>query len=281
MASPPPASIPLTQEERKEAVVTARPEAAKVESPAVGWDVLLTAAEQALAQGDAVSARGKLSEALSQAPNGPQRSRIIGHLDRIGQETILSPRIFENDPLVERYVIQPGDSLVKIAAANRVTADLLADINRIADKHMVRAGQMVKIVKGPFDAVVEKDTYKLHVYLGNTFVREFSVGLGADDSTPEGKWRVSSKLMNPTYYPPRGGRILAADDPQNPLGERWIGLTGIEGAAVGQERYGIHGTIEPDSIGRDSSMGCIRLRNEDVEKLFTYLVDKHSTVTVK
>ena len=74
---------------------------------------------------------------------------------------------------------------------------------------------------------------------------------------------------------------MAADDPKNPLGERWIGLTGIEGSAVGQERYGIHGTIEPESIGKNTSMGCIRMRNEDVEFLYRCLIEKHSTVTVR
>ena len=99
--------------------------------------------------------------------------------------------------------------------------------------------------------------------------------------SPTGEWRVATKLMNPTYYPPRGGEIMAADDPKNPLGERWIGLVGISGAAVDQERYGIHGTNEPDSIGKSVSMGCIRMHNEDVEALYSYLVETHSTVTVR
>jgi lipoprotein-anchoring transpeptidase ErfK/SrfK len=200
---------------------------------------------------------------------------------RWGEETVFSPRVYENDPLVARYVLQPGDTLARIASENRVTADFLAAINHIPDKNRVRAGQTIKIARGPFHAVVEKKAYILEIYLGDTFVREFQVGLGAADSTPSGKWTVSSKLANPTYYPPRGGSIVAADDPANPLGERWIGLTGVEGSAVGQERYGIHGTIEPESIGKSTSMGCIRLLNADVELLYTYLVEKHSQVTVR
>ena len=106
------------------------------------------------------------------------------------------------------------------------------------------------------------------------------VGLGVDGSTPTGTWRVTTKLKNPTYYHPRGGDIIAADDPNNPLGERWIGLEGTSGQAVGQERYGIHGTIEPESIGQSVSLGCIRLHNQDVEALYTFLIERHSTVTV-
>jgi lipoprotein-anchoring transpeptidase ErfK/SrfK len=46
----------------------------------------------------------------------------------------------------------------------------------------------------------------------------------------------------------------------NPLGTRWIGIS--------KKGYGIHGTNSPKSIGRAASLGCIRLRNEDVEELF-------------
>ena len=94
------------------------------------------------------------------------------------------------------------------------------------------------------------------------------------------KWVVSTKLVNPTYYPPRGGRIRAADDPENPLGERWIGLRGVAGDALGQQRYGIHGTIEPESIGRSQTLGCIRMHNADVAELFTLVVPGETRVTV-
>jgi hypothetical protein len=45
------------------------------------------------------------------------------------------------------------------------------------------------------------------------------------------------------------------------LGTRWVGLS--------EKGYGIHGTNAPGSVGHAASHGCIRLRNHDVEKLFT------------
>jgi lipoprotein-anchoring transpeptidase ErfK/SrfK len=169
----------------------------------------------------------------------------------------------------------------KIAKANHVTPELLAEINGIRNVNLIRAGQTIKVIKGPFRAVVDSRTYTLGVYLQNTFVKQFKVGLGADQSTPTGEWRVGTKLVNPTYYPPRSGQVIAADDPANPLGERWIALHGVSGEAAGQLRYGIHGTVEPDSIGKSVSLGCIRLYNEDVEALYNYLVEKESTVIVR
>lgn len=241
---------------------------------------LIQKAQQALTTGDVLSARTHFAAALAQDPGGPESDVLRDELSRIGEETIMSSKIVPNDPLVDRYVIKDGDSLVKIAAQYFVSSDLLARVNGIADKHRIRSGQTIKVVKGPFRASVSKSKFRLDLYLQDVLVKSYSVGLGADGSTPTGEWRVGTKLVNPTYYPPRGGDILSADDPTNPLGERWIGLIGVSGEALGQERYGIHGTIEPDSVGKNSSMGCIRLRNADVEVLYDFLVEKQGTVTI-
>lgn len=242
---------------------------------------LIAAGKQALAGGDLIAARGFFTEALKLGASVPEVSFLRAELTKNSAETIFSPRVFKNDPFVERYIIQPGDSFSKIASMRQVSSDLLAAVNNIADKNRIRAGRTIKLIKGPFHAVITKSNYTLDVYLGDMFLKRYKVGLGADGSTPAGRWRVGTKLVNPTYYPPRGGRIVAADDPENPLAERWISLVGIGGEAVGQARYGIHGTTEPESIGTSSSLGCIRMHNEDVEELYMYLVERHSIVTIQ
>ena len=242
---------------------------------------LIEAGKQASANQDPIAARSQFSEALALIDDTDDAKFLRAELTRLSAETIFSQRIFRNDPLVTRYIIQPGDTLAKIASRHKISDDLLADINDIQDKNLIRSGQTLKIIRGPFHAVVTKKAFRLDVYLGTTFVHQYPVGLGLDGSTPEGKWRVRTKLIDPTYYPPRGGDIVAADDPQNPLGERWIALEGLAGEALGQQRYGIHGTIDPASIGRETSLGCIRLYNEDVLELYTYRVEKHSTVTIR
>ena len=242
---------------------------------------LIEAGKQALSNQDPVAARSQFSEALTLIDNTDDAKFLRAELTRLSAETIFSQRIIRNDPLVTRYIIQPGDTLAKIASRHKISDDLLADINNIQNKNLIRSGQTLKIVRGPFHAVVTKKAFRLDVYLGTTFVHQYPVGLGLDGSTPEGKWRVRTKLVDPTYYPPRGGDIVAADDPQNPLGERWIALEGLSGEALRQQGYGIHGTIDPESIGRETSLGCIRLYNEDVHELYMYLVEKHSTVTIR
>ena len=87
--------------------------------------------------------------------------------------------------------------------------------------------------------------------------------------SPIGTFTIVSRLNNPTYS--HRGRIVAPG-PDNPVGTRWMGLS-VKG-------YGIHGTNAPKSIGHAASHGCIRLRNRDVERLFT-LVNVGDTVKIR
>jgi len=242
---------------------------------------LIKAGKQAVIGKDLIAARTHFSEALSLGVGEADEKFLRGELSRLGNETIFSARITDGDPHVDRYIIKTGDTLGKIARQFKVSDDLLATINGIRNKNLIRVGQALKVIQGPFHAVVSKKTFTLDLHLGSTFVKQYRVGLGEDGSTPTGEWQVGTKLKNPQYYPPRGGDVIAADDPTNPLGERWIGLIGVSGDALGQRRYGIHGTIEPNSIGHNTSLGCIRMYNKDVEQLYDCLVSKHSTVTVK
>src|SRR5699024_7386161 len=57
------------------------------------------------------------------------------------------------------------------------------------------------------------------------------------------------------------------------FGSRWIGLD------VPWGKYGIHGTNKPDSIGFNTSAGCIRMRNKDIEDLYN-LVDYDTRVSI-
>ena len=156
-------------------------------------------------------------------------------------------------------------------------------INGIADPTKIRQDQKLKAVRGPFNLRIYKSKFRMDVYLQDIYIRSYRVGLGTAGGTPEGVWRVKNRLENPTYYPPASAedkRIIPPDDPNNPLGKRWIGLEGVEGEAVGHEGYGIHGTIEPESIGKAVSMGCIRMHNEDVAFLYKLMQPGNSTVTI-
>ena len=249
---------------------------------------LVETGEAALREKRWGEARAKLSQALRSFPeknddraDDLQRNKVIERLEQVANTMTFSPRMIPGDPTVASHTVQPGESLAVIARKYAVTPNLLARINQLPNKNLIQAEQTLKGVQGPLRAVVHKKRIGLNVDLADTVVRLVRVGLGEDGSTPTGQWRVKNKLVNPTYYPPRGGKLVPADAPDNPLGERWIGLEGIDGEAMGKQKYGIHGTIEPQSIGKSMSMGCVRLRNDDIEKLYDLLVPNASLVEIR
>ena len=164
----------------------------------------------------------------------------------------------------------------------------LARVNGV-QPNRIRVGQTLKTIRGPIHAVVSKDRFEIDLYLGglpgtggSMYLWTYPVGLGEDSSTPTGLWEVTrgSKLENPQWTNPRTSEVYAADNPENPLGERWIGLTGIGGDALGQPSYGIHGTIEPDTIGTNASMGCVRLLHDDILAVYDMLTEGDSLVKI-
>ena len=106
--------------------------------------------------------------------------------------------------------------------------------------------------------VVSIPDRKLALLENGRVVKIYPVAVGAEVSpSPAGEFRIVHRIPQPTYYAP--GKVIPPG-PANPLGTRWLGLS--------QKSFGIHGTNEPWSIGRNSSHGCIRMRNRDVEDLF-------------
>jgi lipoprotein-anchoring transpeptidase ErfK/SrfK len=160
-------------------------------------------------------------------------------------------------------------------------------INGIPSASSIRPGQNLKLVTGPFHAKVTKSTYRIDLFQGDgeeqVFVRSYRVGLGEFDSTPVGLFivRRNSKLVNPTWINPRTREFYSADNPENPIGERWIGLEGVEERTKDLSGLGIHGTIAPNTIGTQASMGCIRMGVDDVAQVYEMLSESVSTVEIR
>jgi len=106
--------------------------------------------------------------------------------------------------------------------------------------------------------VVSIPDRKLALLENDRVVTVYPVAVGAPVSpSPVGSFTIVNRVANPTYYKP--GKVVGPGA-ANPIGTRWIGLS--------EKGYGIHGTDNPRSIGLAKSHGCIRLRNQDVERLF-------------
>jgi L,D-transpeptidase catalytic domain len=106
--------------------------------------------------------------------------------------------------------------------------------------------------------VVSIPLRKLALLEGDRIIKIYDVTVGAPASpSPYGEFQIVQRLENPTYYKPG---VVIGPGAHNPLGPRWIGLS-VKG-------FGLHGTNQPNSIGKDASHGCIRLRNRDIKDLF-------------
>ena len=266
-----------------------RPTSRPAEGPTDGPTVFGLAREH-MAAGDLVAAREVLNDALIAGKlSGTETLEAKKQIAEMSKTLVFSGRRLPGDPWIISHMVEPGEVLAKLGSMNGLTASFLQQINNVTDARKLRAGYSIKIVKGPFYAVVTKHAFTMDLYLGapggagSMYVTTYRVGLGTDDSTPTGTWVVEpgKKLPHPTYYPPAGqGPVIEAEDPKNPLGKYWIGLKGVDGQSVGRLSYGIHGTIEPESIGKQASLGCIRLLNQDVAQAFGLLVEGKSTVVV-
>lgn len=236
------------------------------------------------------AAQRSLSATLRSGLLSPsEESQARGVLADLSDRLVFSKSIEVDDPFTIDYVVRSGDTLSGIVQKMGLQVDwrFIQRINKISRPTSIRVGQPLKLVTGPFHAIVDKDSYRVDVFLGDgndqVFVRSFRVGLGEYNSTPAGLFKVrrNSKLINPPWTNPRTREFFGADNPKNPIGERWIGLEGIDERTMDLSGLGMHGTIEPDTIGTDSSMGCVRLHEEDVSQIYEMLVEGVSTVEIR
>jgi len=127
--------------------------------------------------------------------------------------------------------------------------------------------------------VVDKSEGVLKVYQGEPTIDEgeagdgklvaaFPVTMGSKQyPLPIGKWKATTYAFLPPFKyqpallnnPKTDKELTLPPGPNGPVGLAWLDLT--------KEHYGIHGTNEPQTIGRAESSGCIRMTNWDVLRL--------------
>ena len=237
-----------------------------------------------------MAARTVLNDALNSGRLAETDAAAVrGAIAALNAKLIFSPERSTNDTYVEVATVEAGRGLTAIARQHGVPWESICRINGVSDRR-IRVGQALKVPRGPFQFVVNKAAFRMDIYLGGLpgetgalYVTSIPVGLGKDDSTPTGLWSVpgGGKGKNLSWTNPRTNEHFDGNDPKNPLGGYWIALKGEGGNAVGKTSYGIHGTIEPDSIGKQASMGCIRLRHDDIALVYDLLSEGKSKLLVK
>lgn len=241
---------------RKVAQAEAAAEAARLAlDPGPG---LLDEARRIQAGGDLSAAREKAYEALAASAQPASRVAIEAFLGEINIQALLSPH-----PMTEKveYTIVSGDRLALLARRFKTTVELLAKSNGIRGS-TIRPGDRLRILNGTFSVQVSLSENTLTLLLNDRFFKRYRVGTGQYQKTPPGEFRITDRIAQPTWWRP-DGKEIPFGHPDNVLGTHWLSLN-LKG-------YGIHGTWQPESIGKQESAGCVRLLNPDIEELYTLL----------
>lgn len=120
------------------------------------------------------------------------------------------------------------------------------------------AGAFAPMTQRPLEVIVDKASHRLAVVSGDVLLRNYEVGLGGE-RTPEGTFYITEKVRDPN----------GTDQ----------GKFGSRGMTLSDSDYGIHGTDKPGSMGKDESLGCVRMTKEDIEELYD-LVPLGTKVTI-
>jgi len=242
---------------------------------ATGKDIGLAALSEvrALKQADKLQeAREKAYQVLDKSANPVARTEAESVLSEVNVELVLSQRAM---PEKTDYTVQPGDSLAALARKYGTTVDVIQKSNRLTGQ-TIRAGDRLRIFSGKFSIQVSKTRNDLVLLLNDRFFKRYRVGTGQYGKTPTGSFFIKDKIPSPPWWRP-DGKLIPFGDTNNVLGTRWMALSSTDNVPV--RGYGIHGTWEPDTIGKQASAGCIRLLNAEVEQLFS-LVPEGTTVTI-
>jgi LysM repeat protein len=226
-------------------------------------------------QGKVIAARGMLNHTLDLQLSPQIRSGVKMQLANLAKTWLFSKEVLAEDKLTGRYKVAPGDRLAIIAKNYKVPYEILMEINGIHRPELLQAGQNLKIVHGPFNAVVYKSNFTMDLYLQDKYIKTYRVGLGAKETeTPSGHWRVKSggKFDNkPVWRDEKTNKVYDGSHPDYPLGERYIAIEGLDEKTKDRSGFAIHGTKDPESIGKRESLGCIRMHNDDVIEVYEML----------
>ena len=218
---------------------------------------LFNQAKELEAKAKLLEAKAAYQRLINEFSNSNQVLNWQREIESLNMKLLFSPILTPKSTL---YVIKPGDTLNKIAGEFNTTAELIMKSNQIiSDK--IFPGQKIKVWVAPFTLIIDKSQNTLILKTDEEVIKTYIVSTGTNNSTPTGTYKIINKLQNPTWF--KAGAVVPADSPENILGSRWLGFN-LSG-------YGIHGTTEPQNLGKQVTQGCIRMSNADAEELYTII----------
>ena len=158
--------------------------AGSVATPAAGTMALDEAI--AMVDRDPVRARAQLTRLLEgSALSTADRMRGYDAINKVNAVLVFSNRVVNGDAYSVNYRIEPGDSLARVAKAQKLDCDwrLVQRINGISNPNGLKVGQSIKLPKGAFHGEVRKSEYRLNMFMGEgpdrVMIASYPIGLAS------------------------------------------------------------------------------------------------------
>ncbi len=168
------------------------------------------------------------------------------------------------------YRVQAGQRLQDIAQEYNVPWQLLAKINGIEDPAGLMPGSELKVVRGPFEAVVDFNRRTMTLMLQRRYAGRFELDIEPGTSVEDGLWTVDQKLLTPSG----AGPVYSNGSTE----ERSLMLTNP--VAGGGQVAIVRGPSTPGAASADPPGRVVRLSSADMEDLFD-IVSVGSRVVIR
>ena len=194
---------------------------------------------------------------------GASRAAVEELLGDVNVELIMSRR---GMPGKVNYSVQEGDTLGSIVNQFVCPKLHIMKMNNIQDENRIRPGDVLRVMDHPkYEIEINKTDNTLVLTFNGEFFKRYKVGTGEFGTTPVGTFVIDDKIENPPWW--KDGKAIPFGDKENILGTRWMRISATEDTTP-VSGYGIHGTWDDTTLGKQSSAGCIRMSNPDVEEVF-------------
>lgn len=188
--------------------------------------------------------------------------RVGERLNKLTAKLIFDPSMKVKG--ADFHTVKSGEYPATIAREYGIDFSSIVTLNNI-DPNRLRAGQELKIVAGKLLLVVDKKRFTADFFLDGRFIKRYPCATGAPATeTPAGRYTIVDLVKEPSWTAP-DGRVYKYGEPGHLIGPRWMAMRGMNTKGLG-----VHGTVDPSSMGKKISNGCVRLLNNDVIELYGF-----------
>ena len=184
-----------------------KPSFSEDKAAALSAQSLLSQARGLQAKGDLSGVKTIYQKLVNDFPNSGDVMSWQKKIDDVNIRPLFSPAITAKSVL---YEIKPGDTLNKIARQFKTTTELIKKSNHLASD-VITPGKKIKVWNTAFSILVDKSQNILLLKSDEEIIKTYVVATGKDNSTPVGTFKITSKLVNPTWF--KTGVVIPAGSP--------------------------------------------------------------------